>query len=412
VADEGSWIHDWNAPEETPPPPVPPPPELDDETLRDGLQHPSAKAPPLQAKREFLHILCAVGIQAADIGMPAASLQALEDCVFLAREVARHRLPLKPNCAARTVGKDVRAVVEISQRAGLAVEVAAFIGCSEARRRVEGWDLAYLRKITRETVSLAVKAGLPVMYVTEDSTRTSPEVLRDLFLAAIESGARRICAADTAGHALPHGAARLVGFLKQVAAESGEKVAVDWHGHMDRGMGLACSLAAWKAGAARIHGSALGLGERVGNTPLDLLIVNLKMEGAWPRDPRALSDYVAWTSRWTGVPVPWNYPVFSPEAFRTGTGVHASALLKARQMGDAVLEDHVYSSVPAAWFGRRQTIAVGPMSGDSNIVAWLLEHREEVTEERVAAIRALAKKSDSLLSDDEIRDALQRLETP
>lgn len=412
MADKGTWIHDWNAPEEPPSGGPLPPPELDDETLRDGLQHPSAKAPPLQAKREFLHILCEVGIQAADIGMPAAGLQALEDCVFLAREVARHRLPLRPNCAARTVGKDIRAVVEISQRAGIAVEVAAFIGCSDARRRVEGWDLPYLLKITRETVSLAVGAGLPVMYVTEDSTRTSPEVLRDLFRAAIESGARRICAADTAGHALPQGAARLVAFLKSVAAESGEAVAVDWHGHMDRGLGLGCSLAAWRAGASRIHGSALGLGERVGNTPLDLLIVNLKMEGAWQRDLRPLTDYVSWTSRWTGVPIPWNYPVFSAQAFRTGTGVHASALLKARQMGDAVLEDHVYSSVPAAWFGRRQTIAVGPMSGDSNIVAWLMEHREEVTEEKVAAIRALAKKADSLLSDDEIRDALQRLEAP
>ncbi|MEW6758811.1 MAG: 2-isopropylmalate synthase, partial [Acidobacteriota bacterium] len=109
---------------------------------------------------------------------------------------------------------------------------------------------------------------------------------------------------------------------------------------------------------------------------------------------------------------PWNYPVFGQDAFRTGTGVHASALLKARQMGDACLEDLMYSAVPASWVGRRQTIEVGPMSGDANIVAWLQDHREEVNQERVAAIRRLAKESDTMLSDDDIFDLLQRLEEP
>ncbi len=411
VPDE-DWIHDWNAPESGTAAEPRPAVELNDETLRDGLQSPSAKAPPLQAKRDFLHILCDLGVTSVDIGMPASGVQALGDAVVLAKEIVRHRLPLRPNCAARTVCKDIRPIIEISQRAGTAVEVAAFLGCSAARRRVEGWDMAHLLKLTRDSVTLAVQAGLPVMFVTEDTTRTHPEILRDLYRAAIESGARRICAADTVGHASPQGAERLLAFLRSLAGESGEKVAVDWHGHMDRGLGLACTLEAWRAGADRLHGSALGLGERVGNAPLDLVILNLKLMGGWPRDVARLTDYVAWTSRWTGIPIPWNYPVFGQDAFRTGTGVHASALLKARQLGDAHLEDLMYSAVPASWVGRRQTIEVGPMSGDANIVAWLQDHREEVNQERVAAIRRLAKESDTMLSDDDIFDLLQRLEEP
>jgi len=407
------WVFDWNEAEGgdgagAPTQPV----EVDDETLRDGLQSPSAKAPPLQAKLEFLRILVDLGIQAVDIGLPATGGHAKEDALFIASEIARSRLPLKPNCAARTLVSDVRHVVEISQKAGIAVEVATFIGSSMARQCAEDWSLAFLLKVTRDSVSAAVKEGLPVMYVTEDTTRARPEVLRQLYSAAIDCGATRACLADTVGFVTPSGARRLVAFIKEVIAATGAEVGIDWHGHMDRGLGLASSLAALEAGADRIHGSALGIGERVGNTPLDLLLVNLKLMGRWPRDVRRLPDYVEWVARYAGVTIPWNYPVFGRDAYRTGTGIHASAIVKAMDKGDAELADVVYSSVPSSWFGREQTIEVSPMSGDSNVLAWLGQHGVEPAPEKVRAVKRLAKEADHTLSDDEIWDVLRRLENP
>lgn len=402
------WVYDWNA-RETPSGP-PSQVELDDETLRDGLQSPSAKNPPLRAKRDFLHILVKAGIDSVDIGLPASGEHVFEDTLLLAREIAKARLPLKPNCAARTVKADVQRCIEVSQRAGIPVEVAAFIGSSAVRQYAEGWDLEFLLKATRESISEARRAGLPAMYVTEDTTRAHPEVVRQLYTAAIEHGASRVCIADTVGFATPEGARRLVGFLRQIIAESGEDVKIDWHGHMDRGLAVSSTLAAMEAGANRLHGSALGIGERVGNTPLDLVMVNLKMMGRIDWELGPLTEYVEWVARWTGVAVPWNYPVFGRDAYRTGTGVHASAIVKALNKGDEALVDLVYASVPAAWFGKRQIIEVGPMSGDSNAAYWLRLHGEEVTERKVREICRHAKASDHTLTDDEIRDVLERLE--
>ena len=404
------WVYDWNRAEAESGADGARSVDLNDETLRDGLQSPSAKTPPLQAKLEFLHILAGLGIAGVDIGLPASSPQVMEDAIFLAKEIARFNLPLKPNCAARTVSSDIRLVREVSERAGFPVEVSTFIGSSAARSLAEGWDIEFLLRTTRESISEAVHLGLSPMFVTEDTTRTHPDVLKQLYTAAIEYGARRICIADTVGFASPMAARRIVGYLKSIVADSGEDVAIDWHGHMDRGLGLISTLAAFEAGADRLHGSAIGLGERAGNAPLDLVMVNLKLMGLWDRDISDLTEYVNWIARWTGVSMPWNYPVFGSDAFRTGTGIHASAIMKAMKMKDPRLVDMVYSAIPASWFGKRQTIEVGPMSGDANVAYWLAEHGMDVTSERMAAVRKLAKDSDSMLTDDEIMDALKRLE--
>lgn len=407
-------VYDWNAqpPEEAPGRAFRRLVETDDETLRDGLQSPSARNPPLQSKLEFLRILVRLGVQAVDIGLPAAGPHIREDTLFLAKEVANERLPIEPNCAARTLSQDIRPILEISQRAGIPIRVATFIGSSAVRQYTEGWDLDFLLKVTRESVTEAVRAGMPVLFVTEDTTRAQPAVLEALYTAAIDCGADRICLADTVGCSTPEGARRLVSFIRGVIDATGVKVGIDWHGHMDRGLGIGSALAALDAGADRLHGSAMGLGERVGNTPLDLLLINLKLMGRWDGDLAPLSDYVEWVARWTGVPIPWNYPVFGRDAYRTGTGVHAAAILKALHKGEQDLVDIVYSAVPASWFSRQQTIVVGPMSGESNVIFWLRQHGVEPDPDRVGAIRKLAKDSDHTLSDDEIFDALARLEKP
>jgi 2-isopropylmalate synthase len=226
--------------------------------------------------------------------------------------------------------------------------------------------------------------------------------VRALYTTAIEAGAKRICVCDTCGHATPEGTKRLVTFVKELVAELGADVGIDWHGHRDRGLGLINTLAAYRAGASRLHATALGIGERAGNTEMDLLLVNLKISGAIDNDLTSLATYCRKAGEAVGVEVPYNYPVFGTDAFETGTGVHAAAVIKAFKMNDDWLANRVYSGVPADVFGLEQSIKVGPMSGRSN-VAWVLErHGVEATDERIQSVLELAKETPRLLTDDEV----------
>ncbi len=294
-----------------------------------------------------------------------------EDVERLARAIADRRLRIKANCAARTKVEDIQPIADIQQRTGVPVECCTFIGSSPIRQFTEGWTLDYLERITEEALAFAAREGLSVMYVTEDTTRADPESLRRLFTTAIRAGASRLCIADTVGHSTPNGARALVTYVKSLITELGVDVGIDWHGHRDRGFGVASSIAALEAGATRLHGAALGIGERCGNTPLDLLLVNLVMMGYRDHDLTTLPAYCEAVSKATDVPIPANYPVVGADAFRTATGVHAAAVVKAFRKGDRTLMDAVYAAVPASLVGRQQEIEVGPMSGKSNVVFWL-----------------------------------------
>ncbi len=377
--------------------------DLNDETLRDGLQSPSAIDPPIETKKHFLHLMADLGIVAADIGLPGAGPRVVAAVRALAKEIADQRLPILPNCAARTVVVDVEPVVSISQEVGIPIEVATFIGSSPIRQYAENWTLEKMLRVSEEAVTFAVKEGLPVMYVTEDTTRARPETLEALYGNAIRCGARRICLCDTVGHAVPSGVRRLVRFvIDEIVAPSGEDVKVDWHGHRDRGMGVVNCLAAIEAGVDRVHATALGVGERVGNAEMDLLIVNLHLLGTHRQSVTALREYCALAAETIGAPLPGNYPVMGDDAFRTGTGVHAAAIIKARRKGDDWLADRVYSSVPAASFGARQRIEISPVSGLSNVKCWLEEHGYDPNDEVLCErIFAAAKQADRLLTEDE-----------
>ena len=403
--DERELIYDWNlAGERWEPPPYRI--RLDDETLRDGLQSPSVRSPAIADKLRILHLMDRLGIDTADIGLPGAGPHVVADVRKLAQEIVSARLKIRPNCAARTLPADIAPIVEISQQTGMPIEVCAFIGSSPIRQYAENWTLDQMLRHTEEAVTFAVSNGLPVMYVTEDTVRAHPVTLRRLFLAAIRCGATRLCLCDTVGHATPAGAANLVRFALEVVRESGAEIGLDWHGHCDRGLAVVNTLAAIRAGVTRVHGCAIGLGERVGNTPMDQLLVNLKLLGWIDHDLSALAEYCEVVSRSTGVPVPPNYPVMGRDAFRTGTGVHAAAVIKARRKGADWLADRVYSGVPASWVGRRQSIEIGPMSGESNVVHWLESHGIEPTAGRTRALFQRAKSVDRVLTDDEIRAAL------
>ena len=406
--DERELIHDWNDAGERwqrPPGRI----ELDDETLRDGLQSPSVQAPSIEDKVRVLHLMERLGIDTADIGLPGAGPHVVRDVTRLAQEIAQARLKIQANCAARTLEQDILPVVEISQKTGIPIEVCTFIGSSPIRQYAEDWTLDTMLRHTEKAVALAVSHGLPVMYVTEDTVRAQPETLRKLFQTAIRAGAKRLCLCDTVGHATPTGAMNLVRFARQVVTECGADVGLDWHGHCDRGLAVINTIAAIQAGASRVHGCAIGIGERVGNTPMDQLLVNLRLLNWIENDLTALPEYCELVSRTTGVPIPPNYPVVGRDAFRTGTGVHAAAVIKAFRKGQDWLADRVYSGVPASLVGRRQQIEVGPMSGESNVVFWLQSHGIEATPERVRAVFQRAKSVDRMLSDEEIHGVVESL---
>ena len=401
---EQELIHDWNVQGDAFDYGALHPVELDDETLRDGLQSPSVQDPDIQDKIRILHLMDALGIHTADIGLPGAGPRAVADVRALAKEIADSGLRIGANCAARTVRADVEPIARISQEVGIPIEACTFIGSSPIRQYAEDWTLDRMLRATEDAVTFAVGEGLPVMYVTEDTTRATPDTLKRLYGLAIECGARRICLADTVGHATPNGVRQLVRWIRREVVEpSGEDVKVDWHGHRDRGLAIPNTLAAIEEGVDRVHGTALGIGERVGNTEMDLLLVNLKLLGLHDYDLSRLGEYCDVVSRATGVPIPPNYPVIGDDAFRTGTGVHAAAIIKARQKGDEWLADLVYSGVPAAQFGRRQRIEISHMSGMSNVKYWLDEHGYDPADDELCRkVFELAKSCGHTLSADEV----------
>jgi len=400
---QNEWIYDWNT--ATPPEiPAGTPVLLDDETLRDGLQNPSVFDPSIEDKLEILHLMESLGIDAVNIGLPGAGPRAAAHTEALAREIAANRMKIKPNCAARTHENDIRPIVEISERAGIAIEAATLLGSSPIRRLVEDWTVDHLQRTTENAVKFAVEHGLPSMYVTEDTVRTDPETVKRLYSTAIGNGARAVVLCDTVGHATPTGAFNLVKFVvEEVVKPSGEKIRVDWHGHNDRGLAIANSFAAVAAGAHQVHAAANALGERVGNTPMELMLVNLRLAGLIDRDLSNLRYYCEKVARATKTSIPPNYPVIGHDAFRTATGVHAAAIIKAIQKHDHRLADAVYSGVPAHLFGMEQVIEIGPMSGKSNVLYWLARHQIPADDTLVSRILEAAKQSARVLTDAEIQ---------
>ncbi|HZE63897.1 MAG TPA: LeuA family protein [Pyrinomonadaceae bacterium] len=394
-------VYDWNTID---PALVPPRRHIgfDDETLRDGLQSPSVSEPPVEKKIELIHLMNALGIDTVDIGLPGAGGTHAAGVELMAREIAEKKLKIRPNCAARTHRNDIIPIVEISQRAGIPIEACTFIGSSAIRFFAEDWTLDKLLKLTEDAVTFAVAEGVPVMYVTEDTTRANPETIRALYTTAIQCGAKAVCVCDTVGHSTPDGARAVVKFVKSIIDEQGGGIRLDWHGHQDRGLGVINSIAAIQGGANQVHGSALGMGERVGNTPMDQLLVNLKLMGWIENDLSRLGEYCTLASQACEWTIPHNYPVFGRDAFRTATGVHAAAVIKSYRKGDRELADLVYSGVPAGQFGLEQVVEIGPMSGKSNVIYWLEKRGIQASEDRVTRIYEHAKQASAVLPEDEI----------
>lgn len=397
--DRDALIYDWNTEGQTPAKPAGRI-QFDDETLRDGLQSPSARDPEIGDKLELVRLMDKLGLDTADVGLPGAGARAREHITTLVKEMAHLRI--KANVACRTVIGDIAPVVDVVQATGQPIEVCAFIGSSPIRQYAENWELSSMLRLSKDAVEFAVKNGLTCMFVTEDTTRAHPDDVKALYTTAIEAGAKRVCVCDTCGHATPDGVRKLIRYVKSIVDATNPEVGIDWHGHRDRGLGLANSLAALEAGATRVHACALGVGERAGNTEMDVLLVNLRLLGWIDNDLSVLGDYVRLAHKAIGVPLPSNYAIFGSDAFETGTGVHAAAVIKAFKKGDHWLANRVYSGVPADMVGLEQVIKIGPMSGKSNVIWFLEKHGVAPTEKAVESVLALAKTTPRLLRDSEI----------
>jgi len=388
---------------------------FDDETLRDGLQSPSARNPTIEEKIELLTYMERLGLQKVDLGLPGAGPFHREHISAMLSHINEQSFNIRPGAAVRTLMGDIEPLVEMQAKHEMEIQASAFLGTSPIRQYTEGWTMEKLMSTMEKAVSFAVENDVPVMFVTEDTTRSKPEDVKMIYQRAMELGVRRICVCDTCGHVTPNGVKKLLHFIdEEVIKDAGyhrSDIEVNWHGHQDRGLGVANNIAAVEAGADVIHGTALGVGERAGNAPLDQTLVNLKLMGVIDNDLSLLDEYVRKANEYIEVPLPRNYPVFGNDAFETGTGVHASAVIKAMRKGDDWLADRVYSGVPAGDFGLKQIIRIGHMSGRSNIIWWLEQNGIDADENLVEHLFEVAKQQKRNMLDSEIFDAITAFHT-
>ncbi len=411
--DERSLIYDWNSVEydiNRNPANHPHGVWFDDETLRDGLQSPSARNPTIEQKIELLNFMESLGIQKVDLGLPGAGPYHLEHIDAMVSHIIENDFQIRPGAAVRTLMHDIEPLVKLQEKHGVPIQASAFLGTSPIRQYTEGWTMEKLISTMEKAVSYAVENDVPVMFVTEDTTRSKPEDVKLIYQRAMELGARRLCVCDTCGHVTPNGVKKLLQFIDEEVIKDGgykrNEIEVNWHGHQDRGLGVANNLAAYEAGADVIHGTALGVGERAGNAPLDQTLVNLSLMGVIKNDLTSLNEYMQKAHDYVEVALPHNYPVFGEDAFETGTGVHASAVIKAMKKGDSWLADRVYSGVPAGDFGLQQVIRIGHMSGRSNVIHWLERNGYEAEDDLVAHMFEVAKSKRRMMSDEEVHKAI------
>jgi len=352
-----------------------------------------------------------LGIQKVDLGLPGAGPYHVEHIDSMLGHMGENSYSIRPGCAVRTLVSDIEPLVDLQAKHERQIQASAFLGTSPIRQYAENWTMEKIMNTAEKAVEFAIDNDIPVMFVTEDTTRSRPEDIKAVYTRAIELGADRICICDTCGHVTPSGVRSLMSFIQQeVIPDSGVKrrdIEVNWHGHQDRGLGVANNLAAVESGADVIHGTALGVGERSGNAPIDQTLVNLSLMGVISNDLTGLSNYMKKANEYIEVPLPRNYPVFGDDAFETGTGVHASAVIKAMKKGDDWLADRVYSGVPAGDFGLHQVIRIGHMSGRSNIVHWLNEHGIEESSSLVEHLFDVAKSQRRLMSEEEVFAAIK-----
>ena len=390
-------VYDWNQSEGNPKVV-----SLCDETLRDGLEGGVNRLPSLDEKLELLSLAHSSGIGDVMVGFPGQEIayrEALEICKGVSAKGLNTRLGL----LGRMVEADIEAIDRIRQASGCSVVAHLFIPCSPIRRFVDQWDIDELERLTRLGVRLANQLGLPVNFSPEDTSRAEPKVVEHLCQVAVEEGATEITVCDTVGYLTPLGTSKLVQHLRHFLDTKVGKVRLDFHGHNDRGLALANSLAAVAAGADCIQGTVLGIGERAGNAPLDLVMINLQMQGLWNCDTLVnLKEYCLEVARLCNLSIPDKYPVFGKQSFSTQMGVHASAILKAKRHHNGELATCVYSGVDPNLVGLNYDVQVGPFSGRANVKFLMHQHNITLADEAIDHILEKARTENRILTKTEI----------
>jgi len=397
---------DWNAP-----PTRRRPIDVGDATFCDALQSPSVIDPGQHEKRRLLSLMSELGVRSAALGHPGSGPRQFADALELAREVMRAQMPIDAWCGARASVKDVATVLDVIERSGLDIEVAVSLTVSPILLDAEGITIDRVQEAADASITFAVRTGARVVAVVEDALRTPPEMLAVLLRHVLALGASAVRISDTVGQATPAGTRALLRFAsEQVTVRSGRRVRVEWHGQQDRGLALANALAAVEAGADRVLASALGLGERCGTVPLELLLTNLRLTGCWPHTLNALQEYCESAAEAFGVAIAPAHAVVGADAFRIGTGAHATALVKALRAGDRTLADGVCSAVPASLVGAEHRVDVSPVSGLSNVRWWLSQHGYDPTDLVLMREVLLAvKQTQRVATDDELRGIADEL---
>lgn len=375
--------------------------EIEDDTLRDGLQASFIRKPTVEEKAELIELSAEIGARHVVLGFPASSPAEFSDSRRLLSVIADCRLPMTPWFLGRALRADMEPILRLRDIFGGDVGAAFFIGTSPMRRYVEQWDFGLMVKRITDTMEYLQQAGLPFSFSIEDASRTPPAEVETMVEAAVRYSAFSIALCDTVGESTPEGVRRLVEFTKAITKRHGSGLKILWHGHNDRGLALANSIAAIEAGADIIGGAFLGIGERTGNTALEQVIMYLHQNKVGTFDVKGLIPYVRKLAMATDFPVPVNAPLVGPQAFATCTGTHSAAVLKAAELGTD-FEDYVFSSIPASELGAMQDIGVGPTSGMAN-ARYVLEKGNMASSEEIASeLLAFAKRQQRLLHEDEI----------
>lgn len=383
--------------------------EINDETLRDGLQAVSFSSFSLEQMYQFIEDANKLQITTINLGMPGAGDLSFNRVRMLAKYISERKLNIKMNVACLAKIEDVQLVEKIMDEIGQQIEICIFIGASSIRRFVEDWTLNDVISKLEPAVKRAVKTKSPVMLVTEDTSRTSPEDLELIYKSFANNGINRICVCDTVGYNTTYGVSQLIKFVKNTIEKTGCNIKIDYHGHNDRGLALSNALTAIDCGVDRIHATALGIGERCGNCSMEQLLINMKLNGYYNGDLLLLNDYISLISKANKIEIPETYPGFGKNAFRTQSGIHSAAIIKAKKKGLYDIANTIYSSVPAELIGRVQEIELGPMSGKSNVCYILDKYNIEKTDKNISFLLEKAKSSNHVFSSQEIESIIAEM---
>lgn len=412
MSSERPTVYDWRQHEgnlEKPVRVLRSPIQIDDETWRDGMQGTqAAHHPNTDQKSTYIKSAADFGyVDHLDIGFPASGPTHRKEMVDLVNFSTTRKLPLTFSAAGRGAAiDDGKSILEVAQKTGNPLRADLFLDASSMRASVEGWDRDEKLRQTMKNIAFLKKEGLPVMFVPERASVTSPQELFEVCTMAAEEGVDRIAIADTTGVLDPIGTQKLLREVFENIGKRYPKIKFDFHEHNDLGMATGNCIVAAMEGVDGLHATARGVGERAGNTKLEELLVVLDIKGLRKIDGSHIQEFAQMAADILGLPIAPHEPIVGQRSTETASGVHASTYEKVRK-GENLPD--IYFPFHPEDYGLRPLVKVGPLSGLANVYA-LCERLgiKDVTEERARELLDIAKNEWRLLSEQDIRSIIGR----